>query len=93
MLTPKVDISLLKRLVAELESSLAIVEVMQTDINADYNEFVVEAAKASGLAAGIMQEATIVLVKIHDVIDGQTAEVSQDFLTKILGPLKPVSSN
>lgn len=94
MSKPKVDISLLKRLVAELESSLSVMESIQTDVNTDNNEFVVEASKAGGLAAGIMQEATVVLVKIHTVIDGtQNAPATQDFLSKILGPLKPGSSN
>lgn len=94
MSKPKVDLTLLKRLVAELEGSLNTVDAIQTDVNTDTNEFVVEASKAVGLAAGVMQEAAEIMVRIHAVIDGtQATKGKGDLLDKILGPFKPGSSN
>ena len=94
MSKPKVDLSLLKRLIAELEGSVATMESIQTDVSTNHNEFVVEASKAAGLAAGLMQESAVVLMQLHDTIDGtQHAAGAQDILSKILGPFKPGSSN
>lgn len=94
MSKPKVDLTLLKRLVAELESAVGTVEGIQTDVNTDHNEFMVEASKAAGLAAGVMQEAAVVLMQLHDTMDGtQNSAGAQDFLDKILSPFKPGSTN
>jgi len=91
----KVDLTVLKRLVAELESTLSTAEGIQTDVAADKVEFVVEANKATGLAAGIMMEAGLLMGDIQNLLQGASApSVKSDFLEKLLGGLKgPGSSN
>jgi hypothetical protein len=85
----KIDLSLLKRLVAELESSLSTVENMETDIPASKNELIVEASKAAGLAAGVMQEASMLMGDIHALVEGSmTPKGKNEFLEKLLGSLK-----
>lgn len=85
----KVDLATLKRLVAELESTLSAAEGIQTDVAADKVEFIVEANKATGLAAGIMMEAGLLMGDIQNLIQGAGAPASKaDFLEKILGGLK-----
>lgn len=94
MSKPKVDLTLLKRLMAELESAVSTMESIQTDVNIDHKEFVVEGSKAAGLAAGVMQESAVILAQLHDTMDGtQNAAGTRDILSKILGPFKPGSSN
>lgn len=55
MSMPKVDLTLLKQLIAELETSVATSDVIPHDTN--HNDYIVEMAKASGLAMGIATEA------------------------------------
>lgn len=91
----KVDLTLLKRMVAELESSLTTAESIKTDVNADKVEWVVEMNKATGLAAGVMTEAGLLMGDIQQIIQGVPGSASkQDFLEKLLGGLKgPGSTN
>jgi hypothetical protein len=85
----KVDLTTLKRLVAELEATLSTAEGIQTDVNADKVEFIVEANKATGLAAGVMMEAGLLMGDIQALIQGAGAPASKsDFLEKLLGTLK-----
>lgn len=91
----KVDLTTLKRLVAELEATLSTAEGIQTDVNADKVEFIVEANKATGLAAGVMMEAGLLMGDIQHLIQGAGAPANKsDFLEKLLGTLKgPGSQN
>lgn len=96
----KVDLTLLKRLVSELESSLSSadeVKELKTDKTAaSINDSVVELSKAMGLTSGIMQEATLLMMDIQSVIRSQTAAPvmsKNDLLDKILGPLKGNGTN
>lgn len=90
----KVDLGLLKKLVGELESSLQTADSLKnaaTDSNK--NDYVVEMAKASGLAVGVMTEASMLVMDIQSVmqsVQGMAAGKSStsDILEKILGPLK-----
>lgn len=94
MSKPQVDLTLLKRLVAELESSLNTVESIRTDVKADKVEMNVEASKAVGLSSGIMQEAGMLILDIHALLEGQIPKAKSDILEKLLGTLKgPGSSN
>lgn len=90
----KVNLTVLKRMVAELESSLATAESVKTD--ADKLEWIVELNKATGLAAGVMTEAGLLMGDIQYLIQGGagSANKSQEFLEKIIGGLKgPGSTN
>lgn len=85
----KVDLATLKRLVAELEATLSAAEGIQTDVASDKVEFIVEANKATGLAAGIMMEAGMLMGDIQQLIQGTSAPATKaDFLEKLLGSLK-----
>ncbi len=86
--TNKVDLTLLKKLVGELEISLQAAE--EEKVDQDHNEYVVEMSKAAGLAAGVMQESSLLIMDIHGLIYGSTTNAStkNDLLDKILGPLK-----
>lgn len=84
----KIELATLKRLVSELEATLSATEGIKTDINADKIEYVVEMNKATGLAAGVMTEAAVIMGDIQSLIQGVGTPSKADFLEKILGPLK-----
>ena len=89
MTNTKIDLSLLKRLVGELESMIATAEGMSTDVKADKNEWVLELSKATGVAAGIMTEAGLLMGDIQHVMAGTPATATKsDLLEKILGGIK-----
>ncbi len=83
----KVDLTLLKRLVGELESTLATAEGIKNDAG-DVNEYVVEMQKGAGLAAGIMTEATLLIGDIAVAVRSGSASSDKDPLATILGALK-----
>jgi hypothetical protein len=91
----KVDLTILKRLVAELESTLNTAEGIQTDVAPDKAEYSVEVNKATGLAAGVMMESALLMGEIQALLQGLSAPSSKlDFLEKILGGFKgPGNSN
>lgn len=90
----KIDLATLKRLVSELESTLSAAEGIKTDVNADKIEYVVEMNKATGLAAGVMTEAAVLMGTIQSLIQDAGAPSKADFLEKLLGTLKgPGGSN
>jgi hypothetical protein len=85
----KVDLTTLKRLVAELEATLNTAEGIQTDVSGDKVEYIVEMNKATGLAAGAMMEAGLLMGDIQHLIQGAgTPATKSDFLEKLLGSLK-----
>ena len=87
----KVDLTLLKRLMAELENSLATANGINTDVESDLNEYVIELSKATGLCTGIMQEASMLVLDISSLVHTSqppSGSKGADFLDKILGPLK-----
>jgi hypothetical protein len=86
----KIDLDILKRLVAELESSLSTAEGIKTDSSSkEANvEYIVEMQKASGLAAGIMTEARFLVGDIVVAVRGGPAPSEKEGLAKILGVLK-----
>ncbi len=91
----KVDLTVIKRLLAELEATLATAEGINTDVNADKVEYVVEMNKATGLAAGVMTEAGLLMGDLQGLIQGVASSPSSkaDFLEKLLGGLKGPGSN
>lgn len=90
MSKPKVDLTTLKRLVAELESIVSAADGIKTDVNGDKVEYVVEMSKATGIVAGIIGESGMLMGDIYAQIQSVSAPSSakSDFLDKILGPLK-----
>ena len=84
----KVDLTVLKRLVSELESELATADGINTSVSPDKVEWVVSLNKATGLAAGVMSEAAAVMGDIQHLIVGDPSLDKQDFLDKLLGGFK-----
>lgn len=96
MTKTKIDLSIIKRLLAELEATVATAEGIDTDINADKIEYIVEMSKASGLAASVMTESAMLMGELQSNIASVAAPGTpkSDFLDKILGGLKgPGSQN
>lgn len=87
-MSKKIDLDTIKRLMAELESTLSAAENITTDVKADKIEYLVEMNKATGLAAGVMMEAALLMGDIQHLIQGAGAPPKADFLEKLLGPLK-----
>lgn len=92
----RVNLSLLKRLVSELETTLISVDELKpvAEENAT-NEAIVELSKAVGIADGIVQEASLLMMDIKVVVRSHSSGslTKNDLLEKILGPLKDGSSN
>ena len=86
----KVNLSMIKKLVAELESGLEAAEGLKTKEGASIGDCVVEMSKAAGLAAGIMQEGTFLVNDIQAVVRvvQQPPAPKNDFLDKILSGIK-----
>lgn len=92
----KVDLTLLKRLVGELETSLTTAEGIKSSATSDPAEFVIEMSKAAGLCSGVMQESLMLIGDIQNLtlsVQNPTSSVKGDLLDKILGPLKGSGSN
>jgi len=82
-----VDLTLLKRLVSELETTLTASEAI--DSKANKNELVVEMSKAAGIAAGVMNEAAALIGDIQYVAGSAgTVASGQDLLGKLMSGLK-----
>jgi Na+/alanine symporter len=86
----KIDLTLLKKLVSEVEAALASAETIK-DAEGSIVEYIVEMAKLSGLTAGVMQEAGMLVADIQAYVMAVQNPAAQqsNMLEKILGPLKP----
>lgn len=82
----KVDLTLLKKLVAELEAMLVASETIDTKTNK--HEHVIELSKAAGVAAGVMSEAAALIGDIQYIATGTPAASPQDILGKLLPGFK-----
>jgi len=83
----KVDLTLLKKLVIELEASLTTAEGV---VETDHNGYFVEMSKGAGLAAGVMQEASMLIMDIYGVVQSKQGGVSvkESFFGDLLGKFK-----
>jgi hypothetical protein len=90
----KVNLTLLKRLVSELEASIATAETIKTSAETSdgtNNEYIVEMSKAAGLAAGVMSESSMLIMDIQSLVTKAQAPVpggKSDFLDKLMGGFK-----
>lgn len=62
---PKIDLTLLKKLVSELETSLDHVDELQKDPDYNKNNSIVELSKAIGLVSGIFSESSMLIMDIQ----------------------------
>jgi len=83
-----IDLSLLKKLVVELENTLATTEVSFN--KNDLQQYVVEASKAVGLASGVMAEASALIGDIAVLVKQNTSvqSLASDPLEALLNPIK-----
>jgi hypothetical protein len=72
----KIDLTLLKKLVSELEAMVATCAALPTDSKENTNDAIIELAKASGIAANISQEAAFLTKDLYAVITSITAITS-----------------
>ena len=70
---PKVDLSLVKRLMTELEAAIATAEKMPHEDKMTKNEWIIELSKAQGLALSVMTEASLLVGDIQHLIGGAPA--------------------
>lgn len=92
----KVSLVLVKKLIGELEVVLDKANgLSETKETSDVNEYIVELAKASGVAAAVAQEATLLvgdikhLIKVHST---PSASAKDDELAALLGLVKGSNS-
>lgn len=89
---PKIDLTLLKKFVSQLESSLETCEEIKKDESRDPADFIIEMSKSTGLVSGLIQESTMLIGDIQSVMKVSQQQPMQqkntDFLDKILGGLK-----
>lgn len=87
MTKEKVDLGLLKKLFGELEVSLTLADGI---VETDKDTYFVEMSKSAGLAAGLMQEASLLIIDIYAVANAnQPGGAKNDFLNNpLFGGLK-----
>jgi len=87
----KVSLVLLNKLVASLEETLERANVMARDKTDDnIYDYVVEMSKGTGIAAGIVSEASLLVADIRQAIKINTSpsDLKDDGLTLLLDALK-----
>ena len=88
-MSKKIDLKLIKKLLGELEVSLESADGIKT-AKGDVTDYIVELSKSAGLAAGIMQEASMLVMDVQSqaLAVQSPAPPKTDVLEKLLGPLK-----
>jgi hypothetical protein len=95
----KIDLTVLKRMVEELEASLGRADEIRAKPTAENRvDWIVELNKATGLAAGVLTEAGLLMGDIQHLVAGVAGggadSAKQDFIKQLLGGLKgPGTSN
>lgn len=86
---PKIELTLLKKLVGELEIAINAAQELPVDEKEQVHHFISELSKASGLAAGVAQEATALVKDMYQVSamsqKPAPAMGGQDFLAELFG--------
>lgn len=90
---PKIDLTLLKRLVSQLEKELDACERIKNDETGELVDFIIEMSKSAGLVTGIIQESSLLIGDIQSIVKvsqhpGAQQSKPSDYLEKILGGLK-----
>lgn len=91
----KINLTLLKKFVGELETSLTTAESIKSSANSDVNEYIIEMSKAAGLCAGVMSEAGMLVGDVQTMVmmAQNPTSAKSDLLDKILAPLKGSGTN
>ena len=93
-----VDLSIINRLMAELQSLVNKAESLDLESQSNKIEYVVEMNKAAGLTAGILAESGLLMGDIHHAIQqvqpaAAESNSTNDLLSKILGGKGPHEAN
>lgn len=87
---PKIDFSLIKKLVGDLEIALQAAEAINQETA--LNDWISEMSKASGLAASASQEGGLLVHDIYTLIRASqglaSKKQSENMLEQLLGSLK-----
>lgn len=90
----KVNLTVLKRLVSELEASLLIAEGIKPSSDPDKVEGLIEYSKALGLTTSILAEAGFLMGDIqHQMFPTAPSAGKGDLLEKLLGFKGPGNAN
>ncbi len=90
----RVNLSLLKELVRELENYLVAVENMKELKEFDKNQFIIELSKATGICSGVMQEAGLLIGDIQTLsLSVQDPTTDKLDLGKLITSLKGGGAN
>ncbi len=91
----KVDLTLLKRLVTELDAALEGAEqIAANKSDENVQDYIVEMSKATGIAAGVLQEATMLIGDINQMVRINTMSAGkEDPLGSLLSVLKGGTGN
>jgi hypothetical protein len=84
-----VDLKILKDLVAALENSITAADQIREN-KSSQSDFIVEMSKSIGLAAGVMQEAAMLVMDIQSVLSGgaDTSAAKDPAMKSILSFIK-----
>lgn len=86
----KINLSLLKDYVVALESSVSFVKDPKSSLTEqEKNALIIELSRAAGIAAGIMQEASLLILDIQSI--GRLLQIpsSEQVADKFLGKVPP----
>ena len=97
-MSKKVNLELLKKLVAELENHLNISDALNKaapELDANQHEYIIEMSRAAGVASGIVSESTMLIGDIHRAVRLGNAPDLKDSLSldKLLGDLTGVKGS
>lgn len=84
-----IDLTLLDKFVAELRAGLAAAKAVQEKPDGEPHDYLVELAKASGLAASVMQEAGMLVGDIQQTmrkVQGGAPSPGEDLLSQLFPP-------
>src|SRR6266567_2744763 len=81
-----VDLTLLKKMVMELEATLINAEKMHSRNSTDEHEYFAEMSKSAGLASGTMQEAAALVADIYQAMQHANKTAATD-KTSLLGSI------
>jgi hypothetical protein len=95
MATPRVDLTLLKRLVRELEASIFQAEKLHTEKSGDPNDYTVEIFRAMGLISGVIAEGTLLIGDLRAAFSqaGLPNVNNEDLISKLFGGKGPGNAN
>jgi len=92
----KVNLDLMKMLLSELEKELDASEVIRSDEKGSANEYVLKVSRASGIASGMMQEASLIVMDLAKLAlmaatagqsQSQDSKSVEDLVNKAVGKL------